>query len=141
LQLGPWPWEAAGSPESGGSGGASDRGTAWSCVQAHLGPGGSWSWGGEHAGVGIQRRQAAVAAVARSPARRAHGFDNARPWEVPRALGVLGAQVVKETAGEGGAPAAAAAMARRAVGDGGVDAVGRETRRPFISASSGVTTG
>jgi hypothetical protein len=64
-------------------------------VQAHLGPGGSRSWGGEHADVGIQRRSAAVAATAWSPARRAHGVDNARPWEVPRALGsVLGAQVV-----------------------------------------------
>jgi hypothetical protein len=33
---------------------------------------------------------------------------------------------VKETARGGGAPAAVA-MAQRAVGDGGVDAVGRET--------------
>jgi hypothetical protein len=101
-------------------------------VQAHLGLGGSRSWGGEHAGVGIQRRPAAVSAAARSPARRAHGVDNARPWEVPRALGsILGAQVVKGTAGGGGAPAAAA-MARRAVGDGSVDAVGRESDTPFI---------
>jgi hypothetical protein len=31
--------------------------------------------------VGLQRRPAAVAAAARTPARRAHGLDKARPWE------------------------------------------------------------
>jgi hypothetical protein len=40
--------------------------------------------------------------------------DYKRPWEAPRVLGsVLGARVVKGTAGRGGAPVAAA-MAQRA---------------------------
>jgi hypothetical protein len=67
--------------------------------------------------VGIRRRPVVVAAAARTPARRVHGVDKARPWEVPRVLGgVFGAQVAMGTTGGGGAPAAAA-MARRAVGE------------------------
>jgi hypothetical protein len=66
--------------------------------------------------VGIRRRPVAVAAAARTPARRAHGVDKARPWEVPQVLGgVFGVQVAMGTAGGGGAPAAA--MARRAMGE------------------------
>jgi hypothetical protein len=59
--------------------------------------------------VGIRRRPAAVAAAVRAPERCSHEVDNKRPWEVPRVLGgVLGAQVVKGTAGGGGALAAVA---------------------------------
>jgi hypothetical protein len=63
--------------------------------------------------VGNRRRPAAVDAAARSPARWEHWVDYKRLWEAPWVLGsVLGARVVKGTAGRGGAPAAAA-MARR----------------------------
>jgi hypothetical protein len=48
--------------------------------------------------VGIRRRPAAVAAVARAPAWRAHGVDNARAWEVPR---VLGERAEQSAGGEG----------------------------------------
>jgi hypothetical protein len=57
------------------------------CVQAHLGPERSRSWGGGHAGVWNQWRPAAVAAAARAPARLRLGVDNKRPWEVLWDLG------------------------------------------------------
>jgi hypothetical protein len=67
---------------SGGSGGAPGRGVPQGRVEAHLGPTGGWGWGNGVAGAGVRRRPAAVAAAARSPARRRLGVDNARPWGV-----------------------------------------------------------
>jgi hypothetical protein len=66
-------------------------------VQAHLGPGCSRSWGGEHAGVGNGRRPTAVAAAARAPARLRLGVDNKRPWEV---LWILGNRLERSAGGE-----------------------------------------
>jgi hypothetical protein len=48
--------------------------------------------------VGVRRRPAAVAAATRAPARRAHGVDKARAWEVPR---VLGERAEHSVGGEG----------------------------------------
>jgi hypothetical protein len=67
------------------------------CVQARLGPGRSWSLGGEHAGVVNRRRPAPVAAAARAPVRLRLGVDNKRPWEV---LWVLGNRLEWSAGGE-----------------------------------------
>jgi hypothetical protein len=82
LQLGPCPWEAAGSPNSGGSGGAPSWGTAGISAHAHLGATGGRGWGGGAAGAGNRRRPVAVAAAARTPAGRWLGVDKARARDV-----------------------------------------------------------
>jgi hypothetical protein len=61
---------------SGSSGGSPGGGTTEGRAHAHLGPGCSWSWGGKLAGVGNQRRPAAVTAATWAPARLRLGVDN-----------------------------------------------------------------
>jgi hypothetical protein len=62
---------------SGGSGRAPGRGVARGRAGAHLGPTCGRGWGKGVAGAGVRRRPAAVAAVARSLARRRLGLDKA----------------------------------------------------------------
>jgi hypothetical protein len=138
LQLGPWPRGTAGSPEFRRLRPRSRPGNSWGRAEAHLGPTGGRGWGKGVAGAGVRRRLTAVAAAARSPARRRLGVDYKRPWEAPRVLGsVLGAQVVKGSAGGGGTPAAAAMARRTGAAARGWRGWRGRTRRPFIRAARG----
>jgi hypothetical protein len=56
-------------------------------AEAHLGPTGGRGWGKGVASAGVRRRPAAVAAAARSPARRRLGVDKAWAGHVKQVLG------------------------------------------------------
>jgi hypothetical protein len=77
LQLGPWPPGGGGSPEFRRLRPRSRAGVARGRAGAHLGPTCGRGWGKGVAGAGVRRRPAAVAAVARSLARRRLGLDKA----------------------------------------------------------------
>jgi hypothetical protein len=81
--------------------------------QAHLGLVSVRGWGGEGAGVGARRGPAAIAAVARAPARGGRKGGKARRGEVLRAPRKLLTHVVR-----GRREAAAATAARKDGGSG-----------------------
>jgi hypothetical protein len=91
LQLGPWPWEVAGSPGFRRRSRPGNGGKSCACSPR--------VWAEPELGRGARRRggSAAVAATARPWRRRRLGLDNKRPWEV---LWVLGDRLERSAGGE-----------------------------------------